>query len=271
MESKNQFYCENDIPMMECNKVNCLKVCQLNMLAPMWVNKEYKILPCYQNFASPKRLKITLRYIANLNADIYCLCEVEQEQLSDIALSFPGYICVFTSHKRGFWSEWLEDRAWVENGTCILLKTPFSEADSIDFGDGCRCTIIKCTHDLPLTIISVHFDTGDRKYAETEKLLKYIDTISGTCIISGDFNYTNINKFIDAGYSDGNLKGIDTTPLPQGMIDHTLVKGASSIREHILRIPNRNAYTINEVVKDICKTVIKNGSDHYATVSIIHL
>ena len=316
--------------------IRCISICQHNILAPLWVGEIYKQLPCYQEYVSPDRINVTLTYLRKItNADVYCLCEVEERLLPRIREMMPEYRCYYGANQHGFWTQWLEDRQWVSNGTCVLVRSDMfnvKQAVRIDLGDGCRCTMVQCTTPH-LTIVSVHFDTTNRKYIEAEVLLKQLSNIQGSIIVAGDYNFTNVNMFKQHGYletvrhpSEPALGGskaasgfestsgrfdepgrfteaasgfestgggsetprgrFDTTPLPQGMIDHTLVKHAVPLLGKIETIKSTSGgsgitfgyfkgdntdRSVADIVSTICKTVHTNGSDHYATVSKVIL
>jgi endonuclease/exonuclease/phosphatase family metal-dependent hydrolase len=249
-------------------------VCQMNILAPLWVTSIYNVLPCYDLYIDPDRLSRTLQYLKKFDADIYCLSEIEETQIQDIKLSFPKYEVVYTSNADGFWSEWLTSdtvsKTWVSNGTCILIRSSkfkIKNAETIKFNDydGCRATLATLLYNnVCFVVVSVHFDTTDEKYIEAQVLLDILEGIhqklpEAVYVISGDFNFVDISAFESKGYMCLYDQSIQTTPIPQGMIDHTLVKGAVDIESEIHSLGN------------ICSTVSVNGSDHYATTSTIYL
>jgi endonuclease/exonuclease/phosphatase family metal-dependent hydrolase len=270
-----------------------LTLCQHNILAPLWVDEKYQLLPCRDLYTAPDRLLKTLAYLRGLTkVDIYCLCEVEQNQLDIIWQHMPEYYCIFGSNRTGFWSEYLSKRQWAGNGTCTLIKKGnFSivGTELIDFGDGCRCTLVtlrKRNHSLHssnmfvedhnnplLTIITVHFDTGAKKFVEANLLLQMLDGVNGPVIIAGDYNFTDISMFIQHGYIETVRHRHDpnTTPIPQGPIDHTLVKHAVPIYAFTDTMHNKQGLLEDplSLIKPICRTVALNGSDHYATLSYI--
>jgi endonuclease/exonuclease/phosphatase family metal-dependent hydrolase len=168
-----------------------IKLCQLNLLAPMWVNEEYKVLPWYDLYVDPKRLNHTLAYLKDLDADIYCLCEVEARQLGKLDKAFPNYHRMFTSNAASFWSEWAtpvhgKKAEWMPNGTCTLLNSDIYElkdhayinlgkGNQLGEGDGCRCTIVKARHKASgysILVATVHFDTEVKKFMEAFTLIE---------------------------------------------------------------------------------------------------
>ena len=266
-----------------------LTVCQHNILAPVWINDSYRYLPCYLRYISPERLSVTLNYLSALcSADVYCLNEVEANQLSTISNHFKEYKFYFGSNKEGFWTEWLNSKEWVANGTCLLIKKKYKIVESkiIDFEDGCRGLLAKFIIEdkTIVNIIGVHFDNGDAKYVEARKLLnllKYDDNFKNeVIIISGDYNFTNLEMFYQDGYlepiqlrhNNNNFKKIEnSTPIPQGIIDHTVIKNGFPICQYIDAfdtMDNINKFgNVTKIVRNLCETVEKNGSDHYATIS----
>jgi endonuclease/exonuclease/phosphatase family metal-dependent hydrolase len=272
-------------------------VCQMNILAPLWVGEIYTYLPCYDLYIDPHRILRTLKYLKKFDADLYCLSEVEESQLDDIKLLFPDYDVIYTSNAYGFWSEWLTSnpplilqdlvpieferthdigsvksspKTWVSNGTCILIKSSkfkIKNTKTIKFNDydGCRATLATLSYcDIYFVVVSVHFDTTDEKYIEAQVLLEILEDIhrklpEAIYIISGDFNFVDVSAFEAKGYIHISDHSIQTTPIPQGMIDHTLVKGAIALEGEVHSLGS------------ICSTVSINGSDHYATTSKIYL
>jgi len=337
-----------------------MRVCQLNILAPIWINEEYKVLPCYELYTSPQRLNVTLNYLKNINADIYCLCEVEEIQMDVIDKAFKSHHSFYTSNAEGFWSEFLgnartrsacnrgdsaflgnsedtdkrrdkdtdtrsashvtapegastgkqlavsqeRNKKWISNGTCVLLSTrmfDYGRHEYIDFGDGCRCTLVTATHkitDLNMLIISVDFD-AEVKFMEAFKLMNELEKLReernyDMILISGDYNFADISSFEREGYVEMVGTPKDTTPLPQGMIDHTLLlSGHQDIKYtgNVLQIHHeelprnagqRSPHSLSknaglrqrspqDIISDLCQTVGTNGSDHYATVIDIEI
>ena len=244
---------------------------QLNVLAPLWVGEIYKQLPCYSEIASHARILKTVDYLLSYDADVYVLCEVQIETLELLAEHFGSeYSVTFTSNKEGFWCEYLEGKQWVKNGTCVVTKNSSVHVIkrwSLDLRDGCMATTLEAlVGSIPITIVSIHFDTGDRKYNERKVLLNYLRTVKGPCIVSGDFNMISTHKFANMGfYQSMGLEGHNTTVLLEGIIDHTLVRGVRYIRSTILDVPHSNY----DLVSRACMN--PSHSDHYATISVVGL
>lgn len=236
----------------------------MNLLAPNWVGSMYKLLPCYDEYADKQRLMKSLLYLSKFDAAIYCLSEVEERDLPRIR-AFYGHDwkIVYASHKNGFWREWLEGKEWVSNGTCILVHNSLDLIDTavVDLGDGCTAAHAIVGMASPsavvISIASVHFDNTDNKWTEAARLLSWLDSVEcDVSIVSGDYNFTNISMFEQLGYVE-TAHDKQTTPMPQGRIDHTMVRGAHRV---LGRVHN---------LGDLCTTVHRNGSDHYATTSSI--
>ena len=267
-----------------------ISLCQLNLLAPLWVGEAYKILPCYDKFVDPKRLDTTLDYLLELDTSIYCLCEVEKRQLGKIDKAFSEYHRIYTANAKDFWSEWSEEQ-WISNGTCVLLDASMYDIQSSSYidlgvaskknlkGDGCKCTVVHAIHKATghsILLAVVHFDTEVRKFIEAITLLSALkklqkETTFDITLISGDYNFSDVSSFENVGYREVVTDVKDTTPLPQGMIDHTLLlTGHKDIeyRGEVLNIGSGDKST-KSIVEGICATVSTNGSDHYATVSSI--
>jgi endonuclease/exonuclease/phosphatase family metal-dependent hydrolase len=254
-----------------------LKMVQLNMLAPLWIGEIYKKLPCYSKVISPQRIINVITYLLEFKADVYVLCEVERDTATLISDHFGyEYDVTFTSNKNGFWSEYLEGKEWIENGTCIVVKNTKMEItnrSSIDLRDGCIATLVDAVYKgIDITIVSLHFDTGDRKYKEVTTLIEHMRHVHeyDISIISGDFNMTSVKEFTNEGYvSSNDLTNHHTTILHEGIIDHTLVKGAKHINSEILDASLDNTSTPIGVATRMCSNV--SHSDHYATISTIVL
>jgi hypothetical protein len=248
-----------------------IKFCQFNMLAPLWVSKNYKLLPCYMKYESKNRLKVSLKYLKALNCDIYCLSEVEELQIKTIN-QFLGsdYYC-YVPNAYGFWSEWLDGKTWISNGTCIISKNGIKIKNSyaLDFKDGCRasCAYIE---NIKLDVISLHLDVGNNGKKEMQNIFDYLSKNKNNQIVSGDFNLTDISLFLRNGYRQGfkNIEDLNTTPAGNGIIDHTIVKGNMLIDSKILSI-GTGSDSIGKIINSLCDTVIENGSDHFATISEI--
>ena len=261
-------------------------LCQHNILAPVWVTPQYSLLPCTEEFTSEKRINTTTKYLRSFDADIYCLCEVEERLLPVLDAAFPNYNRFFSDNEPGFWDEWLDEgEERVPNGTCVLVRDDvFSNCEGLTqpLGDGCVCCLVKCVHNtsgVTMLIASVHFDNGDRKWTEAEVLLSVLDGMRADVkIVSGDYNFTETSVFVERGYIEHTRK-VDTTPLPQGMIDHTLllssnvVSGSASTGEgEVMQVRGDHGHgVVRDTVNDICATVRTNGSDHYATVTRVAL
>ena len=255
-----------------------ITVVQLNLLAPLWIGDVYKQFPCYDAIISPKRLTRTLSYLLEHDADVYVLCEVEERSLRTIKRYFgSNYDIVFTSNKKGFWSEHLEGKEWIENGTCVITSNwiKVQRRMHIDLNDGCMATAVTMSCDgVHIAVVAVHFDTGPRKYIEADVLLGCLDRFADCiCVISGDFNMISTMEFEDRGYVCSRLTGEHTTILLEGVIDHTLVRGARRIRSKVLHpvFGGNTGDTPNAVgiAKRLCFN--PDGSDHYATISKISL
>lgn len=236
----------------------------MNILAPTWVTSMYKLLPCYDSYTSTERLHKSLSYLSKLSCDVYCLSEVEESNMPAIIQFFgPEWDTLYVSHDNGFWREWLEGKEWVSNGTCIISNRNIVgniRPSSLRLGDGCNASHILCMiQGRIVSLASVHFDTSDKKWTEAKQLLHHLQkTRCDVSIISGDFNFTDVSTFEDLGYMECAREG-HSTPLCQGMIDHTLVLGARRVSGYIDRLG------------DACSTVHVNGSDHYATISTIQV
>lgn len=254
-----------------------IKVIQLNMLAPLWVDEQYKQFPCYTDIVSPTRVSKTLEYLQSFDVDVYVLCEVEQLSLKQIKKHFgKHYTVTFTSNKIGFWSEYLKGKKWVENGTCIIIKKKNAtkvQTSAIDLGDGCMVTVAEMMWEgSVVAVIAVHFDTGPRKYFEVDTLLQELKRFDNgdVCIVSGDFNMISTQEFNDRGYVGTVLCQEHTTILLEGVIDHTIVKGAKRIRSTVLRAPITKCSSMTSgIAGRLCGN--PSGSDHYATLSTIYL
>lgn len=252
-------------------------VCQHNILSSLWLVEEYKLLPCYESYFDENRIRTTMKYLEKFRADVYCLSEVEKDQLPLVSEGFAGYHGVFASNKPGYWGEWLGNREWKPNGTCILVNAErFELIDNgyIDLEDGCICCFVLAKSDGELfLIVSVHFDTSDKKYAEASALLEKLDELArimcpDVVIVAGDYNFTDISMFSVRGYVENLHHPLNTTPLPQGVIDHTLLMSCSrrfELKSKVAQIRGKN----NNFVEDMCSTVMQNGSDHYATLTLI--
>lgn len=248
-----------------------ISVMQLNLLAPMWVTKDYKELPCYASVMEAGRLTNTLEYLEKYSADVYCLSEVQEDMLDTIQKHLSSYSVHYTSHDEGFWSEWLEGESWKSNGTCVCLrlsKFTATHHTGIRLGDGCVATSVECSfdHKISLVIISVHFDTTHKSREESDELLSRLQPYT-TVIISGDMNTEDVKQFSDHGYVEAVTQNTPTTPevLPRGSviyeprkIDHTFAKNSRKIRG--LTLNNRT---------HVCKQLLEVGTDHYATYSEI--
>lgn len=240
-----------------------LSLVQMNLLAPNWVGAMYKLLPCYDEYASQQRLNKSLSYLSGFDAQIYCLSEVEESDLPEIRDFFgDDWSVVYASHKNGFWREWLEGKEWVSNGTCILVHRSLKRLSTavIDLGDGCTAShaLLQSASGL-VSVTSVHFDNGENKWTEAARLLQWLERIKcDVNIVAGDFNFTDVSMFEEAGYVE-TAQDKQSTPMPQGRIDHTMVRGARRVSGRIHNLG------------DLCTTVHKNGSDHYATTSSILL
>lgn len=252
-----------------------LKVVQLNVLAPLWVGEVYKQFPCYREIVSPARLDKMCEFLRGLEADVYILCEVDADVLEVLQSHFARtYSITFTSNKRGFWSEHLAGKEWIENGTCVMcskVSLKVLKRSYIDLGDGCMATSVSTRE---FTFVSVHFDTGNRKYLEADVLLQALSKLpcATTCIVSGDFNMISTREFEEHGYiASGGLCQAHTTILQEGVIDHTLVRGARQILSRVLYglVPSSSGSVTYNIAQRMCKS--PSGSDHYATLSKILL
>lgn len=300
--------------------MHTIRLCQLNLLAPMWINKEYKVLPCYDLYVDPKRLNVTLAYLKDISADIYCLCEVEARQLDKIDEAFPNYHRMFTSNATRFWSEWTtpevttkgktdnKEGKWIANGTCTLLNASVYDVMKHTYinlglskkkgdGDGCRCTLVQAIHkksNYSILIATVHFDTEVKKFMEAFTLIEALEELQSRkhfdiVLISGDYNFTDISSFERVGYTELVKEKSDTTPLPQGMIDHTLLltshkdidfigqvlqlhpaerknERSGSMKSKLRNTGISQGRNAKDILEDVCATVSGNGSDHYASV-----
>lgn len=243
-----------------------MNVCQMNLLAPVWLGEMYKLLPCYDRYASKDRLSTSLSYLISFDSDIYILSEVQEQDLPQIRATFGlDWNVVYASHEHGFWKEWLEGREWISNGTSIVVrKSQFESIYSrpIHLGNGCVASSLTCKHTnskLLVSIVSLHLDTTENKWLQAENLLAQIaHPTHSISIVAGDFNYTDVSMFTSLGYVES-ATDKESTPIPQGRIDHTLVLGARKV-----------VGTIHSL-GDACSTVHTNGSDHYATTSQICL
>jgi len=302
-------------------------VCQHNILSSLWLVEQYAMLPCYEQFRNHEhRVEINAKYLKNIGADIYCLCEVDADSFPVLQQRFnesdgvtSGFVSCFASNEPRFWSEWLEGkRQWKPNGTCMMLRAVvFSEvrAEKLTMPDGWACCFVTCTH-LPtgtkLLVVSVHVTNPDPVVAangsstiamvEEDTILERIAEREASehidlVIISGDHNTTDVSKFINRGFVEPFHNTSETTPLPQGMIDHTLVYVVHRatnrnidvrITGKILAIPTDTATIIvpdicgivaptidpnvcSRVVNSICQTIEINGSDHYATTTTLRV
>lgn len=246
-----------------------LKITQLNILASIWLTDEYKLLPCYPIYNSQMRLEITLNYLKRQDSNLYFLSEVLSSQLSRIKQVFPEYTCLFSSNDPVFWKEWLGDREWKSNGTCILFKGKIDDYGSYNLGDGCRCT---CARIEKVILVSVHFDTENKKYLETKSLLSLLaGSRDCTIVISGDYNFTNLSLFLNQGYQELFRKERYSTPLHEGVIDHTLVYSPLKIRcgGRIDTLKDLSKEDLVNKGLQLCKTAMINGSDHYCTNGFI--
>ena len=258
-------------------------LCQHNILAPVWVTPQYSLLPCAEEFTGEKRIDTTTKYLRSFDADIYCLCEAEERLLPTLDAAFPNYNRFFSNNEPGFWDEWLEEgEERVPNGTCVLVRDDvFSNCEGFTqpLGDGCVCCLVKCVHNVSgnvMLIASVHFDNGDRKWTEAEVLLSVLEGMQADVkIVSGDYNFTDTSMFVREGYAEY-ARETNTTPLTQGMIDHTLllssnvVSGEASAtgEGEVMQVRGDHVgNVVRDTVNDICATVRTNGSDHYATVT----
>ena len=255
-----------------------MNLCQMNILAPLWLSKMYASLPCYDQYADRMRLDKTLAYLRVFDSDIYCLSEVQEQDLPTIRRLFDSWFVVYSSHECGFWKEWLEGKEWISNGTCIMIrKSQLTLLDprSIDLGNGCTAShamVVRVGTGLRISIISLHLDTsegvrnehrveerleGTRLQEQLDRLVHYLQSIDyDVSIISGDWNTTDVSRFTSLGYVE-TASGLQSTPIPQGRIDHTLVLGAIDVEGQV------------HSLGDACSTVHVNGSDHYATTSTI--
>lgn len=256
-------------------------ICQHNILAPLWVTSEYSLLPCAGKFFNPGRLYTTLEYLAKVRADVYCLCEVQESSLAQIDSAFRGHKVFFAANEPEYWSEWLHGKEAASNGTCVLLRRgEFSSCSAValPLGDGCVCCLAHCTHiasGSSLLIASVHFDTGSRKHLEAESLLAFLEAqYPGVdlTVISGDYNSSDTDAFTSRGYKEHSRRD-DTTPLYQGMIDHTLLlsRGDLTALGRVLSVPKSRPVSVRELVSSVCDTVSVNGSDHFATITRVNL
>lgn len=252
-----------------------LRVVQLNVLAPLWVGEIYKQFPCYDSIVSPKRMNTLTKYLLSLNADIYILCEVDTTVLPCIRSMFSGYDIVFTSNRQGFWSEHLDGKEWIKNGTCVLTRRGVIEvarSSHVDLGDGCMATSVRGRYmGRSIRVVSLHFDTGPRKYLEADVMLHALRKLPkvDVCIVSGDFNMVSVDEFIEDGYIQGGMLSREhTTILHEGVIDHTLVRGAKRMRSKVLHGPSIRGKSVAEgIAARMCTS--PSGSDHYATVTEI--
>jgi len=256
-----------------------LEVIQFNLLAPIWVNDLYKQLPCYEEFSSPDRVEKVIDYLKSLpKADIYCLSEVLARDIELIKKSFSGYSGVHVANDPNYWKEWLSKdyQKVLPNGVLLLgndQTVRMKKYEVLEYGDGGKCLIVNF-EDLKtgkkIRATSLHFDTTDKKYIESEKLIKKLNSLPKVDleIVAGDFNYNDVNIFnrLDFGESVRN-KQISTIPFyadGKGKIDHTLVKGAESIYGKLYTVTS-----FNDVSSRMCQTVAENGSDHFATFTKI--
>lgn len=260
-----------------------LRLVQLNVLAPLWVGEVYKQFPCYRDIISPERMTKLCTYLLTLDADVYVLCEVDIDVLSVLKKRFVDrYSVTFTSNKKGFWSEHLEmGKVWIENGTCVLTKRSTFQAEKkgyIDLGDGCMATHVSGTFsDMNVSIVSLHFDTGPRKYLESDSMIRALRKLpkNDVCVLSGDFNMVSVDEFVEEGFvASGGLDSIHSTILEEGLIDHTLARGAKLILSKVLYGPiqpsgKSDAPVTEGIAWRMCTS--PSGSDHYATVSKIML
>lgn len=258
-----------------------LRLVQLNVLAPLWIGEVYKQFPCYSHIVSPERITKLCTYLLTLNADVYVLCEVDAYVLTVLKEKFTGkYSTTFTSNKKGFWSEHLEmGKVWIKNGTCVLTKrSTFQEERKgyIDLGDGCMSTHVSGTFsNTKVSVVSLHFDTGPRKYLESNVMIRALRKLpqNDVCILSGDFNMVSVDEFLEEGYiASGGLETRHTTILQEGLIDHTLTRGANLILSKVLYGPIQPSSKSNSPVTEgiawrMCNS--PSGSDHYATLSKI--
>lgn len=266
--------------------LNTISITQFNLLAPIWISDMYKLLPCYSVYIEPDRLQKTLRYIRTSLpiTDIYCFAEVLGTEIEIIKEMFPEYMVGFSPNSENYWNNWLSPNSKTQsNGTCILVSlNRFSSINfkSIPFHTGCTSAMIRCFDNYTgrtLNIASVHFDTEETKYFEAEELLELFDDydINDIDIIAGDFNFTNVDMFIEDGFNETIKSAISTVPLiadRQGKLDHTFVRGQniSSIFGYINSITLDTEPGLLAVAKRMCETVNVNHSDHYASTSYIN-
>lgn len=258
-----------------------LKLLQLNVLAPLWVGEAYKQFPCYSDIVSPKRMDKLCTYLLSLQADVYVLCEVDADVLLVLKKRFyDRYSITFTSNKQGFWSEHLEGgNVWIQNGTCILAKRSvihIAKKNYIDLGDGCVATCVNGeVLGKNVSIVSLHFDTGPRKYTECDSLIQALRKLpeDDVRILSGDFNMVSVKEFEQEGYvSSGGLSDEHSTILHEGLIDHTIVRGSRLTLSKVLHGPlyptDKRAASVTEgIAWRMCTS--PSGSDHYATLNKI--
>lgn len=269
---------------MSDRRDNRLLICQHNILAPIWVAPEYSLLPCSGSFLDPHRQSVTTDYLIKLRADIYCLCEVQGTAVDSLSIAFPEHDVFFAANEPGYWSEWLSEDMRGEsttNGTCVLLRRgrfERCEATALSLGDGCVCCVVTCQHissDMSMLVVSIHFDVGNRKWLEAASLLSALSTHYlpvGLTVIAGDYNSPDVSAFYRSGYKEYALRA-DSTPLYQGMIDHTLLLSRDDLEAfgRVLSIPRDRPTTMRGLVSGICETVSTNGSDHFATVTLVKL
>ena len=249
-----------------------IKIIQHNILAPLWLDSNYKQLPCYKDYIDSERWRITVDYLLSFHADIYFLSEVEFNLVDNIAGVMRDYRFSYVSHDGDYWSEWLEDgEVWRPNGNVIAIRRhrfDVYEEWKLRLDDGCSIVDLNVKDnltDLSYRLLSIHFDTGDKRKREIKQLLCELE--SSICckeriILSGDFNQVDVSQFISKGF----VETVDicsensSTPLRVGVIDHTLAFPLENV-----------VYFRGDVIDegDFCSTVQTNGSDHYSSVSCI--
>lgn len=162
-----------------------LVVCQHNILSSLWLTREYGLLSCASRFReTSKRHEITVAYLGDIRADIYCLAEVDEQSyraFRSSPLFANDYYSCFCSNSPVFWDEWrrpekalMPGQPWMPNGTSIFLNlTKFSQvsAEQLALPDGCSACLMSATYrDKSVLIVAIHLDNTpeQRKQAGIE-------------------------------------------------------------------------------------------------------
>lgn len=268
-----------------------LVVCQHNVLSAQWLTKDHDLLPCVADFRdSEARHRRTAAYLADIRADVYCLCEVDSESYAIFQSSFADYYGCFCPNRENFWEEWRDSNSkYLPNGPAIFLRSSlFSQvqAERLQIKDGsAACFMSAVLGDIRCLFVAIHLDNTEkqremagivskeeRQVAETREILAHIAKLpQDLVIVSGDYNTSDVSAFIDKGFIEyAKPVGAETTPLLQGAIDHSLVWTSNLDVQGIGKVlhnPSSSPVTLASTVVEICRNVRENGSDHYATIT----